>query len=126
MVKKNFSLIEVVISLVILGVILSGMLYIFGHGLNWSRKIKEEKDILLLTKETLEFYSLWQNLVNLTGSDPPTNGAYSLSPVTVGNTNYQRTLIINNGPSSGIKRIIVTVTGPTETKNTITFVSKIQ
>ncbi|RKY41094.1 MAG: hypothetical protein DRP76_00615 [Candidatus Omnitrophota bacterium] len=126
MVKKSFSLIEVVISLLILGLILPGMLYIFGHGLSWTKKLKEEKNILLLTKETLEFYSLWQNLVNLTGSDPPTNGNYSLSSVTVDNTIYTRTLTINNGPSSGLKRIAVTIRGPEKTKSTITYTSKIE
>ena len=127
MVKKSFSLIEVIVSLAVLGLIFSGMIFIFNQGFIWTSKTKEEKDALMLATQTLEFFSSWQNLVNLTGGDPPTNGSYTLSPITIDNITYQRTLTISNvALSSDLKRIVVNVRGRTKIINIASFVSKIE
>ena len=119
--RNSFSLIEVSTALLIVGLVIGGMLMIFGQGFYFANTTKKKVVAYNLAQEILEKYFDWEELDELDGNndDTVTNDSYTNppDPVTINNVTYTPRLTISDGPVSSLcdelkdklKRIEVTV-----------------
>lgn len=88
--KKSFSLLEVSLALIIMSLMVSGMLTIFGQGSQQKVKTKDTTAAHSLAKETMEQYLDWGQLDALDGNSDGrvTPGVYTRNLPPINNVRY--------------------------------------
>ncbi|MBU4305104.1 MAG: prepilin-type N-terminal cleavage/methylation domain-containing protein [Candidatus Omnitrophica bacterium] len=115
---SGLSLIEVIVSILILAIICGGMFVVASQGFAASRKSRERIGASMFAKEIIEEYADWNRLVARTGGNPPLNGTYTNPPsaVTRNNVTYTASITVSNGPvaaaANQLKQLEVTVSWP--------------
>ena len=101
MVIKGFSLIEVAIAIVVLGLVAGTVVSVFAAGAKAARKTQQQTVAYNLARAVLEQYSDWTSLDQLDGLDGiVTNQVNGRPAVTLNNIIYTPTLTISDGPIS--------------------------
>jgi len=105
--RESFSLIEIVISIVILALILGGMTAIFSQGYIYLRKVRDKSIAFSLLREKLEEESQW----------PPTASNEAYGSI-AGFSDFRRQVEVNDYIYPGqLKKVTVTVWWDSDNKS---------
>jgi prepilin-type N-terminal cleavage/methylation domain-containing protein len=120
--SPGFTLLEMMISILVLAFVLMGTFTMFYQGFKHLKKSKDMTVVIELAREVMEVYYDWDQLDVLDGSDDDAvvNGSYALSAITLNNVTYNRNITVNDiascipapapCPVSGLlKRLTVTI-----------------
>ncbi len=111
--NKGLTLIEMCISIAVFSLLLLSMLGIFHQGYRFLGTARERDTALNLAIGILEQHSDWLQLRNISSAppphDPPVNGLYPLTSVSLNDVTYDCSLTIADGPYAAVKRITAAV-----------------